>query len=632
MSGKLVDIRLPRWNRSVFEQWLGKKSVQWSLRIIFAGAVTLLLSQLKLDPLEFVLYDLRAALTPNEAASGNVVLISIDDHTLTELSSLGPNAKQFKKTLEQMTNAAPAAIVSIVRPMEFPGTPPDLVELAEQATSSHLIYAENDLPQPGQKRLDPLPPPFGMVRTEPAPITRDHSLFIPRGVSRRVIIKFQNIWTLQARLAQVFNHFTNASQYRGVFHFSFDSEQTYVRFKTRFPRISFIDVMNGHFDPALLQGKLLLIGRESKSQRGTYLTVPTSRGQSDTSPLEVQASYIDSLITNSSPRLTPVWLTAILTFLLSILTMLVVMRLRPVRGLSVMFASMLFVVVLSFVGDLAMNWFFPVAPPLFGIIICYYFVLPYRLILENRRSWGYYQKNRMLTQVEELKSNFIRLMSHDLKTPIARIQAMAEIVLRERQRLSEQQVEALENITYSSEELSRFIGSILNLSRIQSKKVKLQLKTRDITQLLVRVIRNCQDLAGRKNIQIVTEFEPLFPLKMDEDLMKQVFTNLVENAIKYSPESTQVKVAAKEIGGRVVVQIADQGIGIPQGELPHVFEQFYRAQNAEYENNGTGLGLYLAKYFVNLHNGTIDVTSQAAVGSTFSVRLPLDDDKGVAHV
>src|SRR6185437_6999557 len=148
--------------------------------------------------------------------------------------------------------------------------------------------------------------------------------------------------------------------------------------------------------------------------------------------------------------------------------------LRPVQGLIVMFASMAFVILASFVSDFVMNWFLPVAPPIFGIIVCYYFVLPYRLILENRRSWAYYQKNRMLTQVEELKSNFIRLMSHDLKTPIARIQAMAEIAMQEKDRLSTTQVEAIENITYSSEELSRFIGSILNLSRIQSKKVKLQ--------------------------------------------------------------------------------------------------------------------------------------------------------------
>src|SRR5262249_16720590 len=134
----------------------------------------------------------------------------------------------------------------------------------------------------------------------------------------------------------------------------------------------------------------------------------------------------------------------------------------------------------------------------------------------------------------ELKSNFIRLMSHDLKTPIARIQAMAEIVMREPTVLSEAQKQALENITLSSEELSQFIASILNLSRIQNKKVKLQLKTRDITQLLHKVIRNNEHLARRKNVEVITEFEPLFSLKMDEDLLRQVFNNLIENAIKYS--------------------------------------------------------------------------------------------------
>jgi signal transduction histidine kinase len=368
----------------------------------------------------------------------------------------------------------------------------------------------------------------------------------------------------------------------------------------------------------------------------TFIGTPNSDRSSPESLLEVQANYIDDLITNSSPLLTPPLVTTALTFLLSILTMWMVMRVRPATGLIGLVLSVLSVGALSLVFDLAFNLFFPVASPIFGIVACYYFVLPYRLIVENRKSWEYFEKNRLLTQVEELKSNFIRLMSHDLKTPIARIQAMAEIIEQESAVLSTSQRQALDTITASSEELSQFIASILNLSRIQSKKVKLQLKTRDITQLLQNVIRHSEHSARRKNISFVTEFEPLFSLKMDEDLMRQVFSNLVENAIKYSPENTQVKISAKEVDGLIKIQIADQGIGIPKEELPFVFEKFYRAQNAEYENSGTGLGLYLARYFVQLHKGQIRVDSEANKGSVFSVDLPLDmedmDSEGVSNV
>lgn len=618
--------------RNLVEEGLRKRSVQWFLRILFAGAVTILLSQLKLDPLEFILYDWRAGLLPTPIASGHVVLVTINDQTLADLKH-APNAVEFSKVLEALYKTKPAHLVSLIRPADFPGSSDQVVQLAWSAQKTNLVYAENAVPTPGQKSLELQLPPFQAVKTEPAPLTRDHSLFTPRGISRRVIVRYQDGWTLQAKLAQEFNGFHTVSQYRGVFHY-LDSMQAYVRYKAGFEHVSFSDVLKGNFSPENFRGRVVLIGRNTSNAANTFLTVPISKHDGDMSPMDIQANYIDSLITNSSPRLTPLWVTAVLTFFLCVVTMLVVMNLRPIRGLFALLLSMVAVIAASFILDFAFNIFFPVAAPLFGLIIGYYFVLPYRLILENRRSWEYYEKNRLLTQVEELKSNFIRLMSHDLKTPIARIQAMAEIVMREKDKLSAQQAEAIETITLSSEELSQFIGSILNLSRIQSKKVKLQLNTRDITQLLTRVIRNCNHLARRKNIEIVTDFEPLFSLKMDEDLMKQVFTNLVENAIKYSPENTRVMVSASEVNGKIQIQISDQGIGIPKEEIPYVFERFYRAQNAEFENSGTGLGLYLAKYFVGLHNGSIAVESAAQQGSTFSVSLPIDvdDEKGAAHV
>ncbi len=624
---------LQAWlSSALWEKWLEQRFVRWSLRIGFAAAVTILLTQLKLDPIEFILYDWRAALVEAPASSGHIVLIGIDDKTVSSLHR-NPNAAEFATAIKKLQGTHPASTVTLVRPAEFLGTPEELVKLAEAATGSGLVFAENDLPAPGQKKLEELPPPFDRVRVEAAPLTHDHSLFTPRGVSRRVIVRYQGAWTLQAKLAQPFNGLAELDDYRGLFHY-LDSDQVYVRYRSGFPHISFLDVMNGNFDPESLRGRILLIGRDSAAVAQTFLTAPTSTRLSDKSPLEVQANYIDTLVTNSAPRTSPGWCTAILTFLLSLLTMWIVMRFRPVKGLMALVASVGCVIMFSLFVDFAFNWFFQVAAPVFGILVCYYFILPYRLILENRKSWEYLEKNRLLTQVEELKSNFIRLMSHDLKTPIARIQAMAEIAMHERENLSDEQLQAIENITASSEELSQFIASILNLSRIESKKVKLQVRTRDINQLLQRVIQKCLPLAQRKNIAIATEFEPLFSLKMDEDLMRQVFTNLLENAIKYSPENTRVKVSAREIEGRIKVQISDQGIGIPEDELPSVFERFYRAQNAEYEHTGTGLGLYLAKYFVQLHKGTIEVQSQAHVGSTFSVNLPLDmeDGKGAANV
>lgn len=625
----------PFWLTSNWwDKWLERRPIRWSLRLIFAVLITALLSQIKLDPLEFMLFDWRASIAHAPASSNKIVMVGVDDQTLKTLGH-NPTAQELTTVLEVLHSAEPRFIVSMVRPSEFLGNVPDLQQLAVTAQAVSMIYAENDLPAPGQHKLDPLAPPFSGVRIEAAPITRDHSFFDPRGVTRRVILNYEGMPTLPMQLAQSYNGIANPSQYHGIFR-ALNADQVYVRYKNGFPTLSFSDVLTAKFDPKVLRDTIVLIGRNSSNMAYTFMSTPNSDRHAGKSLLEIQASYIDDLITNSSPLLTPPWVTALLTFFLSVLTMWTVMRVRPATGLMGLFFAVFSVVLLSLALDLGFHLFFPIASPVFGIIVCYYFVLPYRLILENRKSWEYFEKNRLLTQVEELKSNFIRLMSHDLKTPIARIQAMAEIVQQENDRLSEAQKNALENITASSEELSQFIASILNLSRIQSKKVKLQVKTRDITQLLQKVIRGTEHLAKRKNIEIVTEFEPLFSLKMDEDLMRQVFANLIENAVKYSGENTRVKVSAKEIGGHIQVQVSDQGIGIPTDELPFVFEKFYRAQNAEYENNGTGLGLYLARYFVQLHKGNIRVESEANKGSVFSVDLPLDmedmDSQGAVHV
>jgi signal transduction histidine kinase len=181
------------------------------------------------------------------------------------------------------------------------------------------------------------------------------------------------------------------------------------------------------------------------------------------------------------------------------------------------------------------------------------------------------------------------------------------------------------------------IESILNLSRIESQKVSLQLQSKDINTILRGVVEKCGFLAQEKNIQIITEFEPMFSVKVDEGLLTQVFTNLIENAIKYSPNDTKILISTEEVNGKIRVQVADQGFGIPSKDINNVFEKFYRSSDSNsVKIKGTGLGLYLTKYFVNLHKGEISAESEPGQGSTFTVELPMNLDKikekGVKHV
>jgi signal transduction histidine kinase len=203
---------------------------------------------------------------------------------------------------------------------------------------------------------------------------------------------------------------------------------------------------------------------------------------------------------------------------------------------------------------------------------------------------------------------------------------MTDVVLQDPTPLSPRQHEAMTTLAKSSQELLEFVSSILNLGRIESKELKLHMASRDPNALLTEVVEKLDYFARSKQISIKAELEPVFSLKMDADLMRQVFTNLIENAIKYSPENSSILITSEEADGRIVIQVSDQGQGIPEDELPYVFEKFYRSKNAKSSSiKGSGLGLYLAKYFVELHRGSLSVDSQTGEGSTFSVELPLDD-------
>ncbi|MGE3760399.1 MAG: sensor histidine kinase, partial [Pseudobdellovibrionaceae bacterium] len=264
------------------------------------------------------------------------------------------------------------------------------------------------------------------------------------------------------------------------------------------------------------------------------------------------------------------------------------------------------------------------AAPYLAIFLCYYFLIPYRLIIENRKTWELTEKNRLLVQVEELKNNFISMMSHDLKTPLARIQGMSDIVQREGPDLNTKQKEALLNIRASSEDLLNFISSILNFSRIESQGVELHLQSRDINNLIKEVVKKLEFAAKIKNIELILELEPLFSIQVDGDLVKQVISNLIENAIKYSTEGSKVLITTEEKEGFVVLQVADQGLGISSEDLPNIFMKFFRSKAAKASPiKGSGIGLYLAHYFVSLHKGRIFVESTLGQGSTFTVELPI---------
>jgi signal transduction histidine kinase len=260
--------------------------------------------------------------------------------------------------------------------------------------------------------------------------------------------------------------------------------------------------------------------------------------------------------------------------------------------------------------------------PLIGIFLSYYLVVPYRLIREYKKRWDYQRKNELLVQVEQLKTNFISLVTHDLKTPVARIQGLTEILIR---RLNTPEITpTLQNILNATDELNRFITSILELSKIESDHIQLNLESKDINQIIENTTDKLSANARLNQVEIIKELEPMFPIKVDVSLISKVLSNLIDNAIRYSPAGARVVVRSHEAGDWIEISVRDQGIGMTDEEQANLFSKFYRAKNDTTTRiSGTGLGLYLTKYFIEAHGGRVEVESKKGEGSVFKIYLPI---------
>jgi signal transduction histidine kinase len=628
----MKQINLARIREPVSKvQEVVQKQQQW-LYLALQGAFSLFLAValiqsdfLNLDYIEFFSYDLRVRLRPTPPISDRVRLVSVDKASVQSLGRT-PSISDHIQLLEEFKKAPPRVLVYAFNPNNLAGTQTQFQRFAAITKEfPFFVVAVNDVaPMEEQHKLR-LKPPLQAVRTLSGPKTFDRKIFAKDDVTRRMLTAFQDQPTLHVEVAKLFEpRWTSETEIRGNFEF-LDSRQVFINFHPEgtYPRHSFARILSDSALRTSWQDKIVVVGLDTGETSEEYIRSPYSRSVLAMPMLEVHANMFDTVLLDAAPLRAPRWLDLFITALIAFFTVRVSLILRPLRGMAILGLSVIGFCLSTYLLFVIFNFWVAIAQPLLAFFISYYFFIPYRLIMENRRSWEYYQKNKLLVQVEELKNNFISMMSHDLKTPLARIQGMTEVISNDVNPLSHQQADALITIRQSSDELLNFITSILDLGRIESSELQINKVSKDVNTLLNDVIRSLEYIARAKRISIITEFEPLFSIPMDPDLMRQVFLNLIENAIKYSPEGSRVLVTTDEAPGSVVIQIADQGPGIPTEELPHIFLKFYRSKNVRSSQiKGSGLGLYLAKYFVELHRGSVIVDSQIGQGTTFTVELP----------
>lgn len=226
-----------------------------------------------------------------------------------------------------------------------------------------------------------------------------------------------------------------------------------------------------------------------------------------------------------------------------------------------------------------------------------------------------------LRRLDQMKSEFVANVSHELRTPLTSIKAYTEALLD--MATDDTQREFLGVVESESDRLLSLIEDLLNVARIESGRLHLTMTTFE-PRLLVEEILGVSKVQSTKH-QIVKDIpENLPPIYADKDKLKEVLINLVNNAIKYSPNGGMVKIRMSEVEGNLRIDVSDEGIGIAKEHLDKVFDQFYRVDSSlTYKVSGTGLGLTIVKSIVEAHGGTVRVESEVGKGSTFTVLLPI---------
>jgi len=230
-----------------------------------------------------------------------------------------------------------------------------------------------------------------------------------------------------------------------------------------------------------------------------------------------------------------------------------------------------------------------------------------------------------LKRLERIRKDFVANVSHELRTPIASIKGYAETLLDGALQDKEHSKEFIKIMYENSDRLAKLIEDLLDLSKIESGKMKIAFLQVDIADAFKRAAAVIANQANAKSISIQSNIPAVLPKVLaDETRLSQVFVNLLDNAVKYTPEKGTIIVTVSVQDRFVQIAIADTGAGIPSNDIPRIFERFYRVDKAHSrELGGTGLGLSIVKHIVQIHGGNVWVESEVGRGTTFSFTIPI---------
>ena len=228
-----------------------------------------------------------------------------------------------------------------------------------------------------------------------------------------------------------------------------------------------------------------------------------------------------------------------------------------------------------------------------------------------------------MKEIEDMQKQFLSDVSHELKTPMSAIIGSVEILKRDGMESPEIFNEFMDILLKESYRMQNIINDILELSRLDQTKVSLDYQELDVKAVVKESMDLFEPLAKEKHLSLIYHNQIKEPLILDYSTIKMILSNFISNAIKYSNEGI-ITIKTKKADDTFILSVQDEGIGIPKNKLNYIYDRFYQVDKSRSSKISTGLGLSIVKKIVELYQGTIDVESSAGIGSTFTVKLPIN--------
>jgi signal transduction histidine kinase len=600
-------------------------------------AFILILIQYSFNPLESIFLDFWIKNDVSSRSFKNpIVLIALDEESDQFLGETYPYTyASHNRLMNRLIEDKPAIINYFVSLLE----PDSEVEARYQNEFHESIknYSPNGDRFKFGTEIDNFGeqiPPEGLrdIGYHLGQLYKDQLIFSKDEVVRRAILNISGEDSLHLWTAKKYRELNgkvpiDATAYKGAYYNS-EADANFALFKysgnpltTESLVIPFHRVVVGNFPKGFFTNKIVLIGPRYLSNTNDFILTPFEKENAKVPKLMVHAHVIESLISEKTIYDVKDFYTQIASLIIAIMLSFIISRVQPVKGLMITILLIIGILIISYFAFIAFGLWIQLSHLVLSIFVVYYIWVPFRAIEEYQTRYAIQEETKLLKQVDNLKQNFISLMSHDLKTPVAKIAGIADI-LKIKFNNTPEQTELIDNVVNSTKELNDFINSILDLTKIESQNLTLRKESRDVNKIIEGILAKLEFEAGNKQMRIESDLSPLYPIQVDTVLMNRVISNLIENAIKYAGKEKTIWVKTWDDPSWVYIEIKDNGLGIGAEDLAHIFDKFYRVKNdSTHAIKGSGLGLYLVKYFIELHNGVISASSQLGEGTSFIIKL-----------